>query len=79
LLNQFSKYKREEQIKNLTEAEKEVYELLEEGYSQSKIEIALYKSHSAVKMQIRSILRKLGVKNSKEAIQKVRTKGLLDK
>jgi len=79
LLNEFSQLKRNEQLKNLTPSEKQVYELLEQGHSKSEIEAKLYKTDNTVKSQIKQILRKLCVKSSKEAVMKVKTRGLLDK
>ena len=79
LLEEFSKLKRDEQLKVLTPAEKEVFELLEEGYTKCRIQEKLYKTANTVKSQVKQILRKLCVKNSKEAVQKVKTKGLLHK
>lgn len=79
LLNEFSQLKRNEQLKDLTPSEKQIFELLEQGHSKSKIEAELYKTDNTVKSQIKHILRKLGVNSSKEAVRKVRTKGLMDK
>jgi NarL family two-component system response regulator LiaR len=76
LLKEFARLKREEQLKELTPAEREVYELLEEGYSQPQIERKLFKAESTLKNQVNKILKKLGVRSSKEAIEKVRRKGL---
>jgi DNA-binding NarL/FixJ family response regulator len=60
LLQEFAKLKRDEQLKDLTHAEKEVYELLEKGYTKSRIEKELYKTDNTIKSQIKRILRKLG-------------------
>lgn len=79
LLIGFSQLKRNEQLKDLTPCEKQIYELLEQGHSKSKIEAELYKTANTVKSQIKQILRKLCVNSSKEAVQKVKTKGLMDK
>ena len=79
LLKEFSQLKKNEQLKDLTQSEKEVYDLLEKGYTKSGIEAMLYKTTNTVKSQIKQILKKLGVNNSKEAVWKVKTKGLLDK
>lgn len=78
LLNEFSKLKRDEQLKDLTQSEKQVYDLLEKGYTKSRIESELYKTANTIKSQIKQILKKLGVTSSKEAVMKVKTKGLLD-
>jgi DNA-binding NarL/FixJ family response regulator len=79
LLNEFSKLKRDEQLKELSGSEKQVYDLLEKGYTKTGIESKLYKTANTVKSQVKHILRKLGVSNSKEAVLKVKTKGLLKK
>lgn len=79
LLNEFSTLKRDEQLKDLSRSEKEVYDLLEKGYTKSAIETELYKTANTVKSQIKQILKKLRVTSSKEAVIKVKTRGLLDK
>ncbi|GIO12766.1 DNA-binding response regulator [Cohnella xylanilytica] len=79
LLREFARLKREEQLKALTPAEREVYELIEEGYTQSEIERKLYKAESTLKNQVNKILKKLGAKSSKEAVELVRRKGLFRK
>lgn len=79
LLKEFARLKREEQLKPLTPAEREVLELIGQGYTQAQIERKLYKSESTIKNQVNKILKKLGVKSSKEAVQKVRRKGLFRK
>ncbi|WP_372011612.1 response regulator [Paenibacillus chitinolyticus] len=76
LLKEFSRLKREEQLKKLTTAEREVYELIEEGYTQSQIEKKLVKAESTLKNQVNKMLKKLGVKSSKEAVEKVRRRGI---
>jgi NarL family two-component system response regulator LiaR len=76
LLNEFARLKREEQLKPLTPAEREVFEMLEQGYSHSQIGQKLFKAESTLKNQINKMLKKLGVKSSKEAVEKVRRKGL---
>lgn len=76
LLKEFTRLKREEQLKELTAAEREVYELIEEGYTQPQMEQKLFKAESTLKNQVGKILKKLGVKSSKEAVEKVRRNGL---
>ncbi|NIK76709.1 NarL family two-component system response regulator LiaR [Paenibacillus castaneae] len=75
LLKELSRLKREEQLKELTGAEREVFELIEEGYTQSQIEKKLYKAESTLKNQVNKILKKFGVKSSKEAVEKVKRRG----
>jgi DNA-binding NarL/FixJ family response regulator len=77
LLKEFARLKREEQLKELTAAEREVFELIEEGYTQPQMEQKLFKAESTLKNQVNKILKKLGVRSSKEAVEKVRRNGLL--
>jgi len=79
LLQELARLKREEQLAQLTPAEREVYELIEAGYSQSQIEKKLYKAESTLKNQVNKILKKLGVRSSREAVEKVRRKGLFQR
>jgi len=79
VLKKFSEYQRQDQLKELTYTEKEVFDLLEQGYTKSMIETEMYKSENTVKTQVKKILRKLGVRSSKEAVDKVKTKGLREK
>jgi len=72
LLKELARLKREEQLKDLTFAEREVFELIEAGYSQSQIEQRLFKAESTLKNQVNKMLKKLGVRSSKEAVEKVR-------
>lgn len=77
LLKEFARLKREEQLRNLTPAEREVFDLLEEGYTHSQMERKLFKTESTLKNQINKILKKLGAKSGKEAVEKVRRKGIV--
>ncbi|MED4534863.1 LuxR C-terminal-related transcriptional regulator [Metabacillus fastidiosus] len=47
----------------LTFAEKEVYDCMKKGMSRRKIAEALFKSEDTVKVQVRSIKRKLELNN----------------
>ncbi|AEY65016.1 response regulator transcription factor [Clostridium sp. BNL1100] len=77
LLKEYSRLKEEEQLKPLTGSEKEVFHLLENGYSRSKIQNELYKSENTIKTQIKSILKKMGVNRVGQAIKKVHQKGFI--
>ena len=77
LLKEFARLKREEQLRGLTPAEREVFDLLDEGYTHSQMEKKLFKTESTLKNQINKILKKLGVRSSKEAVEKVRRKGIV--
>lgn len=76
LLKEFARLKREEQLQPLTTAEREVFALLEKGYTQPQIGRKLFKAESTLKNQIHNMLKKLRVKSSKEAVEKVRRGGL---
>ncbi|QHT61585.1 response regulator transcription factor [Paenibacillus lycopersici] len=76
LLKEFARLKREEQLKPLTAAEREVFDLIEEGYTQPQIERKLFKAESTLKNQVNKMLKKLGVRSSREAVEKVNRKGL---
>jgi len=77
LLKEFARLKREEQLKELTGAERELFGLLEAGYTQREIGGKLYKAESTLKNQVNKMLKKLRVKSSKEAVEKVRRGGLM--
>ena len=79
LMKEYSRLKKQEQIENLSPAEKEIFRLMEKGYTKSQLEKELLKSPNTLKLQIRNILSKLGVKTRKEAVKKVSLKGLIDK
>lgn len=76
LLNEFTRLKKEEKLKELSPSEKGIYELLEKGYTYSEIEKALVKSKNTVKTQVRNILKKLDAANVKEALHKVNLKDI---
>ncbi|MFD0710839.1 response regulator [Paenibacillus sp. GCM10027626] len=76
LLKELQRLKREEQLASLTGAEREVFELIETGHTQSQIEKKLFKAESTIKNQVNKLLKKLGVRSSKEALEKVRRNGL---
>lgn len=76
ILKDYARLKEEEQLKELNFTEKELFHLIEKGYTRDQIQQKLNKSESTIKKQIKQILIKLRVKNSKEAVQKVKRKGL---
>ncbi|MCF7625465.1 response regulator [Peribacillus frigoritolerans] len=76
LIKDYVRLKSEEQLKELTTAERGVYDLIEQGYSRSEIQKKLIKSDNTIKNQIKNILKKLSVSSMKEAIQKVKSGGL---
>lgn len=77
VLEDYVRLKREEQLKDLTAAEREIFNLIEQGYTQAQIEEKLIKTKNTLRTQIKKIIKKLGVSSSKEAIKKVKTKGIL--
>lgn len=76
LVKKYRNFKKEEQLKDLTPAEKEVYDLVEQGYTRSQIEGKLSKAENTIKNQIKNILKKLGGSSLKEAITIVEMRGL---
>ncbi|GFN29935.1 response regulator transcription factor [Paenibacillus xylaniclasticus] len=76
LLDDYRRLRVEEQLKELTPSERHIFELVEQGMSMSQIEQQLFKSHSTVKNQMNKILKKLGVSSRKEAIAKIKRKGV---
>ena len=77
LLQEYTQLKKEEQMSGLTVSEREVFYLLSDGYTKPEIETKLYKTDNTVKSQVKQILRKLGVKSSKDAVVKVKSGGIL--
>ncbi|GAA0365649.1 response regulator transcription factor [Bacillus horti] len=71
IMRKYRILKKEEQLNILTPAEKEVYELVEQGYTRSQIEQKLSKTRNTVKNQIKNILKKLGGSTLKEAIANI--------
>ncbi|WP_246070771.1 response regulator transcription factor [Paenibacillus kobensis] len=76
LLDDYRRLRVEEQLKELTPSERHIFELIEQGLSMSQIEQQLFKSHSTVKNQMNKILKKLGVPSRKEAVAKIKRKGV---
>lgn len=79
LAQEYQQLKQREQLNLLTTSEQEVLSLLRQGYKQAEIEKMLYKSHNTIRSQIKSLLKKLGVKTSKEAVLKIESNGIYDK
>lgn len=78
VLRDYSRLKEAEQVQSLTRSEREVLALAEEGLSRAQISRKLHKSEQTIKNQIGAILKKLGVKRIKDAIIKVKTKGIIN-
>jgi NarL family two-component system response regulator LiaR len=79
VLKDYLRLKEEEQLKDLTNAEKEIINLMRKGYTQSQIENELYKSERTLKNQVNKMLKKMEVKNSREAVKKINFRGLFGK
>lgn len=77
LLRDYARLREREMLQMLTPTEKEIIRLLDEGYTHSQIRKMLYKSESTLKNQINTLLKKLEVKNTREALMKIRTKGII--
>ncbi|MES9760033.1 LuxR C-terminal-related transcriptional regulator, partial [Priestia megaterium] len=76
VLKEFRRLKSEEQLKDLTNAEREVFEYIEKGYSRKKITLETHKSDNTLKTHFKNIFKKLSVSNTKDLINKVKTGGL---
>ncbi len=76
MLQEYARLKEQEQLMLLSDAEKEVYGLIEKGHSRADLQKILMKSENTIKKQIKGIFKKLGVKSSQEAVRKVKRKGL---
>lgn len=76
-LRDYSRLKEDEQIRSLTRSEREILTLAEEGLNRTQISEILQKSEQTIKNQIGVILRKLDVNRLKDAIIKVKTKGII--
>lgn len=69
LVKYYCQAKINEKFQLLSKSEQVVLELLGKGLSRVEIENHLYKSSNTIRNQINSILKKLNVSNSKEAIK----------
>ncbi|MGO4181317.1 response regulator [Paenibacillus sp. TAF43_2] len=73
LLEDYAKLKKNAILQLLSPAEKEIFELLERGFTQVSIAQTLFKAESTVKNQVSSILKKMKVRNFKQALEKLQT------
>jgi len=76
LAKSYASLRRENIAKSLTEQEYQILEQLEQNASRSQIQETLNKSESTIKTQIRSILHKLGVSRTTEAVSKIKHGGV---
>lgn len=76
LLSEFMRLKNGEYQKLLSPAEKDILQLIHQGQTQSQIEQSLHITKRTIKNHINRILKKMGVKTSKEAAAKASQKKL---
>ena len=76
LAKSYASLRRENLAKSLTEQEYQILEQLEQNASRSQIQETLNKSEGTIKSQIRSILHKLGVSRTTEAVSKIKHGGV---
>lgn len=76
LLKELARLKREEQLNPLTPAEREVFEMIEAGYTGPQMEKKLFKAERTLKNQVNKMLKKLGARSGKEAVAKVKRRGV---
>lgn len=76
LAKSYASLRRENIAQLLTEQEYQILEQLEQNASRLQIQETLNKSESTIKSQIRSILHKLGVSRTTEAVSKVKHGGV---
>ncbi|UFJ39316.1 response regulator transcription factor [Brevibacillus humidisoli] len=77
LRHEFLRLKQEENQKLLSPAEKEILQLIHDGYTQSEIEKRLHIAKRTIKNHINRILKKMGAKTSKEAASIAKQKKML--
>lgn len=76
LRNEFLRMKKEEDQKLLSPAEKDILQLIHQGQTQTQIEQSLHITKRTIKNHVNRILKKMGVKTSKEAAAKASQKKL---
>nr|WP_275581945.1 response regulator transcription factor [Brevibacillus fulvus] len=76
LREELQRLKNQEAKRLLSPAEKEILKLVHQGQTQSQIEQTLHITQRTIKNHINRILKKLGVKSSKEAAAKAKQKRL---
>ena len=73
LLEDYANLKKNAILQQLSPSEREIFELLERGFTQSNITQTLHKAESTVKNQVSNILKKLKVQNTKQALEKIKS------
>jgi NarL family two-component system response regulator LiaR len=69
LLDDYLRLKKDALLHRLTPAEREIFELLEQGSTQINIAQTLHKAESTIKNQVSSILKKMNARTSKQALE----------
>ncbi|MNZ81236.1 Transcriptional regulatory protein LiaR [compost metagenome] len=72
LLKDYQQLRRNNILQALTPAERDVFNLIEQGLSVTKIGKKLFKSESTIKNQISNILKKMNAKTCKQALESVK-------
>jgi len=67
----------QKEIPTLTEREREVLTLLDEGYTQKEIAQRLYLSPNTIRRHLQNVYEKLGVTNKTLAVKKAKELNLL--
>ncbi|MED1784591.1 response regulator transcription factor [Brevibacillus fortis] len=76
LRNEFLRLKNDENQKLLSPSERDILQLIHQGHTQTQIEQSLHITKRTIKNHINRILKKMGVKTSKEAAAKASQKKL---
>ncbi|MFC0213815.1 response regulator [Paenibacillus chartarius] len=72
LLKDYERLKQDEKLRVLTTAEREIFDLAERGYTLSQIGQVLHKTEQTIKNQTGSLLKKLGARRLREAVETIR-------
>ncbi|MFC4767665.1 response regulator [Effusibacillus consociatus] len=78
LRNELVRMKKEERKRLLTNVEKEILKQIKQGNTIKEIAQKNYKTEQTIKNQLTKILKKLGVKSSKEAVHKAKKIELIE-
>jgi DNA-binding CsgD family transcriptional regulator len=65
-------------VKSITSREREILELISQGYSTKEIALKLFVSEDTVKSHRRHLFNKFSARNSPHLVQKANSIGLLD-
>lgn len=77
LRKEFRRMKQQENESLLTQAEKDVLSLIYEGHTQAEAGEKLFVSERTIKNHVNRILKKMGLRSSKEAAQVAKKKGII--